>query len=206
MRDVTNIAILYYSSTGNHHQIALAVEEGAKAAGAETRVRKMKELAPDSVIDSRPEWRAHVEATAHIEEASLDDLKWADGFVLGCPTRFGLPAAQFKQFIDQTGPLWAQGLLQDKPASSFTGAGNAHGGQESTILAMNNVFYHWGCLIVPTGYTDPVIKKSGGNPYGVSFTQTGVTPSEDVLASARYLGSRLARFAAIIAENKSRLS
>jgi NAD(P)H dehydrogenase (quinone) len=195
---LARIAIIYYSSTGHNYQLALAMEEGARSVGAETRVRKVRELAPDAAIDSRPEWRAHIEATKSVPEAELSDLEWADGFAFGTPTRFGLPAAQLKQFLDKTGGLWAQGKLQDKPVSVFGGASNPHGGQESTLLALNNVFYHWGSIIVPAGYTDPTLRAAGGNPYGVSFTdpKSAPMPSETIEA-ARFLGKRVARFAAV---------
>jgi NAD(P)H dehydrogenase (quinone) len=204
---VAKIAIIYYSSTGKNHQLAMAVEEGARSVGAETRVRRVRELAPDAAIDSRPGWRDHLEATRHIPEAELADLEWADGYVFGTPTRFGLPAAQLKQFLDQSGPLWAQGKLQDKPVSVFGGAGNAHGGQEATLLALNNVFYHWGCVIIPMGYTDPILRAAGGNPYGVSFTDTKSEPlPSEKIGAAHFLGQRLARFAAVLAENRAMLS
>jgi len=202
---MAKVSIIYYSATGQHHTMARAVTEGAEAAGAETRLRRVEELAPDSAIDSRADWRAHVEATRDMPVASLDDLDWADGFVFGTPTRFGLPAAQLKQFIDQTGGLWFQGKLQDKPVGVFCGASNPHGGQEATLLALNTVFYHWGSVIVPTGYTDPVLKPAGGNPYGVSFTAAADGPSAEALAAARYLGGRIARYAAVLAEGRERL-
>ena len=137
---MAKIAIIYYSSTGHTHRIAEAAAEGARAAGAEVRLRKVAELAPAAAIDSNPAWRAHVEATHDIPEATPDDLEWADGFLLGTPTRFGLPAAQLKQFIDQCGGKWFTGQLQDKAAGAFAGAGNQHGGQESTLLALQNIF------------------------------------------------------------------
>ncbi|GAB3990290.1 hypothetical protein GCM10029978_117780 [Actinoallomurus acanthiterrae] len=89
--------------------------------------------------------------------------------MLGAPTRYGLPAAQMKQFLDTTGPLWAQGRLINKIGTSFTATATRHGGQESTILALNNTFYHWGSIIVPPGYGDP-IQFQAGNPYGASHT------------------------------------
>lgn len=203
---MAKIAIVYYSSTGHNHALARAVAEGAGAEGAETRVRKVRELAPDTAIDSRPGWREHLEATKDIPEAELADLEWADGFVFGTPTRFGLPAAQMKQFLDQTGGLWAQGKLQDKPVSVFGGAGNPHGGQESTLLALNNVFYHWGAVIVPTGYTDPSLKAAGGNPYGLSYTASQDGLNAETVEAARYVGRRIARYAAVLAEGRARLS
>jgi NAD(P)H dehydrogenase (quinone) len=200
---MTKIAIIYYSSTGHTHQMARAIEEGAIESGAEVRVRKVRETAPAAVISAKPGWKEHLEATRDVQEASLDDLEWADGYVFGTPTRFGLPAAQLKQFIDTTGPLWSQGKLQDKAAAVFGGAGNLHGGQESTLLALQNVFYHWGAIIVPIGYTDKLLYASGGNPYGVSFTDgrgNGIPPEK--LAAARFQGTRIARFAALLAAGR----
>jgi NAD(P)H dehydrogenase (quinone) len=195
-----NITIVYYSSTGHTWQMAREVEEGARAAGAQTRLRKVRELASSETIATKPGWQEHLDATRDVPEATLDDLEWADGFVFGTPTRFGLPAAQMKQFIDTTGPLWARGKLQDKAAAAFTGAGNLHGGQESTLLALSNVFYHWGSIIVPMGYTDKVLSAAGGNPYGVSFSDgRGKGLPEEKLAAARYQGTRIARFAAALA-------
>jgi NAD(P)H dehydrogenase (quinone) len=200
---MTRIAIVYYSSTGHTYQVARAIEEGAVEAGAEVRLRKVRETAPADIIAANPAWKEHSEITRDIQEATLDDLAWADGFVFGTPTRFGLPSAQLKQFIDTTGPLWVQGKLQDKAAAVFGGAGNPHGGQESTLLALQNIFYHWGSIIVPIGYTDKLQYAAGGNPYGVSFTDgrgKGVSPEN--LAAGRYQGKRVTRFAALLAAGR----
>lgn len=196
---MANIAVIYYSAYGHTYELARSLEEGAKSAGAQTRLRKVRELAPDEVIATQQGWHDHRVATQHVPEAALEDLEWADGFAFGTPTRFGGPAAQLKQFLDTTGSLWQKGVLADKAVTSFSGAMNPHGGQESTILALNNVFYHWGAIIVPTGYTDPSVFAAGGNPYGTSNTASEPTVSEAVLAAARHQGARLARFAGLIA-------
>lgn len=183
------LAVVYYSATGAVHALANAVAEGAREAGAEVRVRRAAELAGEEAIDSNPAWRTFVDATKYtVEEATLKDLAWADCYAFGTPTRFGLPAAQLKQFLDQTGGLWQKGAFVGKPVTSFTSSMNSHGGQESTILALNNVFYHWGSLIVGPGYTHPLLYAAGGNPYGVSSTSNDGPPSAAVLAAARYQG------------------
>lgn len=196
---MAKIAVVYYSSTGNVHELALQIQAGAEEAGAEVRLRRAPELAPEEVIRSQDAWNEHYTATKDtVAEATNDDLEWADGFALGTPTRYGLPTAQLKQFIDQTGPLWAAGKLANKVATSFTSAQNAHGGSESTILALNNAFYHWGAIIVPPGYADPLLFASGGNPYGTSYPSgDGSAPMPDaVKASAHFQGKRLAEYAA----------
>jgi NAD(P)H dehydrogenase (quinone) len=122
------IAVIYYSSTGTVHALANAVADGAEQVGAEVRLRRVAELAPEDAIDQSPLWRAHVDAVgSSVSEASLDDLIWADAYAFGTPTRFGAPAAQLKQFIDQTGGLWQTGQLAGKPVTAFTSAFNRHG-------------------------------------------------------------------------------
>ncbi|HWQ34169.1 MAG TPA: NAD(P)H:quinone oxidoreductase type IV [Blastocatellia bacterium] len=190
-------AIIYYSATGTTYRLARAVEEGAQSAGAEIRLHKVRELAPEEAIRSNPGWVAHRQETQQVPEATLADLEWADAIILGTPTRFGLPTAQLKQFLDQTGGLWAQGKLVNKIASSFTSAATLHGGQESTIIALNNTFYHWGAIIVSPAYADPGQFQSG-NPYGASFTSNNgqLKPDEIALAAARFQGRRVVEIAA----------
>jgi NAD(P)H dehydrogenase (quinone) len=193
-----HVAVIYYSMRGHTHGLAVAVAEGAEEAGAEVRLRRVPELAPPEVVASIPEWQATREATADIPEAVPDDLVWADGIAFGSPTRFGGPAAQLRQFIDTLGPLWLAGALADKVGTSFTSAKTPHGGQESTILALNNVFYHWGCAIVSLGFHHPVVRSQTGNPYGASAITEGDEegPTEADLTVARWQGSRLAQWAA----------
>src|SRR5918999_2426559 len=114
------VAVIYYSATGTVHALAQAVAEGAASAGAGVRLRRVAELAPDSAIAQDPRWRRHADAAASIVHASLEDLAWADAFAFGTPTRFGAPAAQLKQFIDQAAGLWREGKLADKPVTAFT--------------------------------------------------------------------------------------
>lgn len=187
------VTIVYYSSTGTTYEIAKAVEAGAGEAGAEVRLLKVKETAPEAAVNSNEKWKKHLAETADVKEVSLDDLEWADAIIFGTPTRFGLPSSQLKSFLDQTGGLWAKGALVNKIGSSFTSAATAHGGQEQTILALNTHFYHWGMIIVPLGYVEPS-QFAAGNPYGASFTsQNGeLEPDETALTAARLQGRRVA--------------
>jgi len=162
------VAIIDYSPTGTTYHLARAVEQGASEAGAEVRLRKVRELAPDEAIASNQGWAAHRLESQHVKEATNDDL-WANAIIFGTPTRYGLPTAQLKQFLDTTGKLWAEGALLNKVCSSTTSSATQHGGQETTIISLNMIFYHWGAIIVGPGYADPKQFKAG-NPYGASFT------------------------------------
>ena len=160
----------------------------------------MTEQAPPEAIAQNPRWQAWVDDNPYDTRATLDDLDWADGLAIGSPTRFGLPAAQLKQFLDTSGGLWAQGKLVDKVGTAFTSASTAHGGLESTILAINNVLYHWGSIVLPLGYTDEHLLKRSGNPYGTTYVAQGGSGPDDVaLEAGRLQGARLARIAGLIA-------
>ena len=151
---MAKLAVIYYSATGHTYRVAQAVEEGAREAGAETRLRRVAEPASEALIAANPAWQAHVAEAAGVQVAALDDLEWADGYAFGSPTRYGVMAGALKQFFDGTGALWGKGVMANKPVAAFTGAANPHGGQETTLHTIYNVMYHWGAVIVPPGYTD----------------------------------------------------
>jgi NAD(P)H dehydrogenase (quinone) len=192
-----NAAVIYYSATGTVHALAEAAAEGAEKAGAEIRLRRARELAPASAIDANPAWAVHLRETADVPEAALDDLAWADVVLFGTPSRFGTPASQLKAFIDTTGPLWQRGELADKVYTAFTASSTAHGGQESTLLSLSNVFYHWGGILVPPGYTDPIQFRSG-NPYGTSHVAGGGPPDDVAREAARHQARRAVDVAAVL--------
>lgn len=203
MTDVTpKIAVVFYSATGNVAALAEAIADGARAEGAEVRVRPVAELAPADAVARNPRWQAWVDDNPYQRQATLDDLEWADGLALGSPTRFGGPAGQLKEFLDSSGGLWFQGKLVDKVGTAFTSASTAHGGLESTILAMNNVLYHWGAIVLPLGYADPRLMESG-NPYGGSWvSRKSAAPDELALTACRLQGARLARVTRYVVTGK----
>jgi NAD(P)H dehydrogenase (quinone) len=198
---MVNLAVIYYSSTGNVHQLASAAATAAEKSGADVRLHRVAELAPPAAINSNPAWAAHLAATRDIPEATLRDLEWADALMFGTPTRFGLPAAQLKQFLDTTGGLWYNAQLVNKVVSAFTSSANTHGGQESTILALNNTFYHWGAIIVPPGFADSIqFTEDNGNPYGVSCVSHNQPASvpPDNLAAIEFQARRTVEIAAAL--------
>ncbi|MFJ6199441.1 NAD(P)H:quinone oxidoreductase [Micromonospora sp. NPDC092111] len=184
-------AVIYYSATGITYQMAQAASEAAGEAGAEVRLRKVRELAPDEAIRSNAGWQAHRLETQDVMEVEIDDLSWADVVIFGSPTRYGMIAAQLKQFIDTTGPLWANGALANKVYSGFTSTATSHGGQESTLLSLFTIFYHWGGIVVTPGYTDPS-QFVAGNPYGASHTSNNgeIAPDHVVLAATALTAKR----------------
>ncbi|GAB2469023.1 NADPH-dependent FMN reductase family protein [Jatrophihabitans fulvus] len=166
MSDV-NVSIIYYSATGTLHTMAQRLAKAAEGAGGDVRLLRVAENAPAEAIASNPTWQQHVEETKDAPVATPDDIVWADVVLFGTPTRFGNVAAQLKSYLDSLGPKWQQGLLADKVYAGFTATQTAHGGQETTLLALYNSIHHFGGLIVAPGYTD-MLKFVDGNPYGAS--------------------------------------
>lgn len=185
------LAVVYYSMGGTNYQMAKWAEEAAKGAGAEVKVLQVQELAPQSVIDANPAWKAQTEATKDVPVASSADLEWADAIIFSVPTRFGNMPSQMKQFLDLQGGLWANGKTINKVVSAMTSAQNPHGGQEATLLSLYTSMMHWGAIIATPGYTDPVLFAAGGNPYGTSVTvgQDGKM-IEDVEAAVKHQAKR----------------
>jgi NAD(P)H dehydrogenase (quinone) len=191
------VSVIYYSATGSVYAMAQQAVEAAEKAGAEVRLRKVRELAPQEAIASNEGWSKHALETESVQEATPDDIVWADAVIFGTPTRYGNVAAQLKQFLDTLGPQWAQGQLANKVYTGFVSVGTGHGGHETTLLSLYNSIHHFGGVIVSPGYTDP-LKFSDGNPYGASHTSANGAnpPGETDLAAVAYSAKRATEIAA----------
>jgi len=196
---MTKLAIVYYSSFGTGHAMAGRLAETAEGLGAEVRLRRVRETAPDEVVQSVDAWAAHAASVADQPVAEPDDLAWADAVIMGSGTRYGHVTSQLQSFIDTLGPLWQEGKLAEKAYAAFTSSQTKHGGQETTLEAMNTTFAHFGGIIVPPGYTDQV-KFNDGNPYGVGKV-TGESAELDKhdLDALDHMVTRLLRIAGKLA-------
>ena len=167
------VLVVYYSTYGTNYEMAKAAAHAAREAGAEVRLRKVRETAPRAVVEAQEAWKAQEERTEDVEAATPDDMVWADAYFFSSPTRYGGAASQMRAFIDTLGPIWQEGKLADKVATAMTSAQNPHGGQESTLLTLYYTFMHWGAIVVTPGYTGDEVFAAGGNPYGTSVTAGG---------------------------------
>ena len=191
------VLIAFYSRNGSTEKMANLVAEGAKAEGADVRLRRARDIVGPEVIAKVPGWAENAaRMDALYPPPSLEDVEWADAVIFGTPTRFGNVSAELKAFIDSLGGLWFQGKLNGKVGAAFTSTNTPHGGNESTIISLFNPLSHLGFIIVPTGYGDPALFKAG-TPYGASHVagQNSSPPTEDEAAVARYHGKRVAQVA-----------
>ena len=196
------LAIIYYSTYGTNFKMAQIAEDAAEAAGADVRLLRVPETAPSEVVQSQEAWRKTLETMRHVPEVTHEDMEWANAYLFSAPTRYGVSASQLRAFIDTLGPLWQKGALSDKAVSGMTSASNAHGGQETTLIGLYTTMMHWGAIIVPPGYTDPIQYKAGGNPYGVTVTAGEGPISDDVKQAIEYQARRLVEFAAKLASDE----
>jgi NAD(P)H dehydrogenase (quinone) len=198
---VAKILVLYYSTWGHIEQMAYAAAEGAREAGAEVVVKRVPELVPSHIAE-----QAHYKLDQAAPIATVEELPEYDAIIFGTPTRFGNMTAQMKNFLDQTGALWAQGKLVGKVGSVFTASATQHGGQESTLLTFHPVLLHHGMVVVGLPYAFAgqmgVTEVMGNSPYGASTIAGGDgsrQPSEVELAGARYQGRHVAEIATKLA-------
>jgi NAD(P)H dehydrogenase (quinone) len=192
------LAIVYYSTYGTNHAMAEIAAEAARAAGAEVRLLRVAETAPEAVVNGQDAWKAAAEKQSGVAVATPEDMEWANAYLFSTPTRFGQATSQLRAFIDTLGGVWFKGALANKAISAMTSAQNAHGGQEATILGLYTTFLHWGSIIVAPGYTDQSIFAAGGNPYGYSHTQ-GTALDDKARAAIAHQAKRLVEVAAKLA-------
>jgi NAD(P)H dehydrogenase (quinone) len=164
---MARVLVLYYSSYGHIETMANAVAEGARGAGAEVDVKRVPELVPEEVARA-----SHYKMDQPAPVATVDELPSYDAIIFGSGTRYGSVTSQMRNFIDQTGGLWAKGALNGKVGSVFTSTATQHGGQESTILTFVPTLMHLGLIVVGLPYAFQgqmgVTEVMGNSPYGAS--------------------------------------
>ncbi len=199
---MAKVLVLYYSSYGHVEILAKAVAEGAASvAGTRVDIKRTPELVPDDVAAA-----SGMKTDQAAPIAIPADLADYDAIIFGTPTRFGNMAAQMRNFLDQTGGLWASRALVGKVGGVFTSTASQHGGQETTITSFHATLLHHGMIIVGLPYSwegaTIMTEISGGSPYGAT-TITGPDgsrlPSANELAGARYQGAHVAKIAARLA-------
>jgi NAD(P)H dehydrogenase (quinone) len=197
-----NIQVIFYSMFGHVWRMAQAVAEGARAVpDTEVGLYQVPELVPDEIL-AKSGAKAARAAFANIPIATVDQLLHADAIIFGTPTRFGNMTSQMRNFLDQTGGLWARGALVGKVGSVFASTGTQHGGQETTITSFHITLFHHGMIVVGTPYSEPALSNmneiTGGTPYGATtLTKPDGSrfPSENELTIARFQGRHVATIA-----------
>jgi len=195
---MVKVLVLYYSSYGHMEQMAKAAAEGAREGGAEVTIKRVPELVPLEVAKA-----SHYKVDQDAPIASPNDLVEYDAIILGTATRYGMMAAQMKNFLDQTGGLWAKGALLNKVGSVMVSTATQHGGAELALISAQWQLQHHGMIIVPLSYAyqgqmgNDVVR--GGAPYGMTTTADGDgsrQPSAQELEGARFQGKRVAEITA----------
>ncbi len=200
------IQVVFYSMYGHIWRMAEAIAEGAReVAGAEVRLFRVPETIPADILEKHGAAAAQKSFT-HIPVIQPAQLLEADAIIFGTPTRFGNMAAQMRNFLDQTGQIWATGGLIGKVGSVFVSSASQHGGQETTITSFHTTLLHHGMVIVGVPYSEQKLlvmdQISGGSPYGAT-TLAGArgerNPSENELAIARFQGRHVTQIASKLA-------
>jgi len=194
---MSKVLVLYYSSYGHIEQMAQAVADGAREAGARVDLKRVPETAPIEVAKA-----AHFKLEQDAPIAKVEDLADYDAVIIGVPTRFGRMPAQMAAFLDQAGGLWAAGKLNGKVGSAFGSTATQHGGQETTLFSVITNMLHFGMVIVGLPYSYGgqmgLTEIHGLSPYGATTIAGGDgsrQPSQIELDGARFQGKHVAEVA-----------
>jgi NAD(P)H dehydrogenase (quinone) len=194
---MSRVLVLYYSSYGHIEQMAQAVAEGARSAGASVDIRRVPELVPEDVARASG---YKIDQAAPI--ARVEELETYDAIIIGVGTRYGRMASQMANFLDQTGGLWARGALNGKVGGGFSSTASQHGGQETTLMAIATNLLHFGMVVVGLPYSFQgqlrLDEVTGGSPYGATTIAGGDgsrQPTENELDGARFQGRHVAEIA-----------
>lgn len=194
---MAKVLVLYHSMYGHIETMAETVAEGARSVeGADVVIKRVPETMPEQAF-----LNAGGKADQEAAVADPQELANYDAIIFGTPTRFGNMSGQMRNFLDQTGGLWAEGKLHGKVASVFASTGTG-GGQEQTITSFWTTLAHHGMVIVPLGYGIPeffdISETNGGTPYGATTIAGGDgsrQPSEKEITIARFQGKHVAELA-----------
>lgn len=190
------ILVLYHSSYGHIETLAQAIAEGARSAEADVTVKRVPETMSIEQMAG-----AGMKTDQAADIATPEELADYDGILFGTPTRFGNMSGQMRQFLDQTGGLWAQGKLQGKVGSVFVSSGSG-AGNETTITSFHTTLLHHGMVISGVPYAIPEMADTsevrGGSPYGAGTIagNDGARIVSDIEKSiAHFQGARVAHLA-----------
>jgi NAD(P)H dehydrogenase (quinone) len=154
------ILVAYYSETGNTEKMAAAVREGAASVdGASVTLRK-------------------------VADVTDEEIRSADGIVIGSPVQWGNLSAGAKRFLDRVGEVLGKAgktLGEGRTAGVFCTAGSPSNGQEMARLGAIAAFLAMRFVIVG-GVNDQEFGTLGPQSVGAAG-----------LAEARRFGERFAR-------------
>lgn len=166
------VLVLYHSHTGNVRSMAALVAEGSNAI-------------PGIEVRVRD-----------VEAATPDDVYWCDGLAVGSPTNMGVLSWRMKRFWDEAMfDHW--GKVDGKVACAFSSSGGWGGGAEMACQSLLTVLMNFGFLVF--GVTDYAGKTMTCH-YGAVATKEPA--GEEVQASCRLLGRRLAEWVAVVADGR----
>ena len=189
------ILVLYHSTYGHVEAMAGAVAEGAREIeGATVDIKRVPELVPEELARKSG---YKLDQAAPI--AKPEELADYDAVIVGAGTRYGTAASQMRNFLDQTGGVWARGGLVGKVGSAFTSTATQHGGQETTLIGLIQTLLHHGMIITGLPYAwagqSRIDEVTGGSPYGATTITGGDgsrMPSDNELEGARWQGRYVA--------------
>jgi NAD(P)H dehydrogenase (quinone) len=185
---VTEIAVVYHSTTGTTTRLAQAVHAGASGvAGVRASLHA---IAGDDIRHGR-----------FSNNSLFAQLDLADAIIFGSPTFMGGPSAQLKAFLDATVSRWVTRAWANKLAAGFTVSATPSGDKLHTLTSIAVTAMQLGMIWV--GVEETSRDASAPNRLSVYMGAAGqadysTNPPGVVAADLRtgeLLGTRVAKLA-----------
>lgn len=177
------IAVVYFTKTDVTGELAESLISGVKSLSDMTIVSHL--IKGYEIIEGR-----------FVNNDLFNTLSTCDAIIFGSPTYMGSVSAQFKAFADATSELWSDQEWSGKLAAGFTCGSAMNGDQTSTLQYLVTLANQQGMLWVGLdsahGFKDHGVNRLGCQLGVVAHSPDGIAHETD-LATARYLGERVAR-------------
>lgn len=133
----SNVLVIFYSRGGLTERLAILLAEGAIQGGANIRLRRSRDVMPESLIAGDPQWRANRDRM-HEEFAAprIQDVEWADVVAFGTPAAPAATGPELATTLAEIGLQISSEVLRGKGATAFT---SSYGYTQGAELAVNDL-------------------------------------------------------------------
>ena len=111
---------IIHSIAGNLYIIAETFREKLEEHGFDARLYRVSDPDLHLAANERTEAIEYYEEITALPEATPEKLESADIIILGTPSRFGMPTAEMKAFLDSTWPLYINQSLEGRKFYAFS--------------------------------------------------------------------------------------
>ncbi len=146
----SKVLVIFYSRYGLTERLAVLLAEGAIQGGANIRLRRCRDLMPEEMIASDPDWKANRDRM-HEEFAAprVQDVVWADLVAFGTPAGPAALSPELSATLAQIAHEIPPEVLAGKSATAFTSSYGAAVGAALAVADLESHLLRLGFITLP---------------------------------------------------------